>query len=123
MGIIYKTESYNIIGAAMEVHRVLGCGFLEAIYQEAMEKEFMYRKMPYKREKKLEIYYKEELLSQFYVADFICYDKIVVELKALNTISSLEEAQMLNYLKATNFKVGILLNFGERSLVYKRLVY
>jgi GxxExxY protein len=123
MEIIYKEEAYEIIGAAMEVYNELGCGFLEAVYQEALEKEFIHRDIPCQKEQQLDIYYKNELLSKSYVADFVCYDKIVVELKAVNGLSTVEEAQVLNYLKATKFKLGILLNFGEKRLVYKRLVY
>jgi GxxExxY protein len=122
MDFLYKTESYKIIGAAMEVHSELGCGFLEAVYQEALEKEFIYRKIPYEREKRLGIHYKEDFLSSYYVADFICYDKIIVELKALDELNSEHESQVLNYLKATGFKLGLLINFGEKSLVYKRSV-
>jgi len=99
--LVHKTEVYNIIGAAMEVHKILGCGFLEAVYQEALELEFQYRKIPYEREVQLDIYYKEQLLKKHYQADFICYDDIIVELKALSALTSEHESQLLNYLKAT----------------------
>jgi GxxExxY protein len=122
MELIYKDEVYQIIGAAMEVHNELSCGFLEAIYQEALELEFQHRKIPYIKEAKLNIYYKERLLNKYYEADFICVDKIIVELKALACLSLEHESQLLNYLKATNFKVGLLINFGRQSLEYKRMI-
>jgi GxxExxY protein len=120
--LIYKVEAYNIIGAAMNVHRELGCGFLEGVYAEALEIEFAEQGIPYIREALLQIDYKGHTLRKSYVADFICYDKIVVELKALSALDSAFEAQVLNYLKATGFKLGILINFGEQSLKYKRIV-
>jgi GxxExxY protein len=122
MELIYKDEAYQIIGAAMEVHKELGCGFLEAVYQEALELEFQFRKIPYLREAKLNVYYKEQLLNKYYEADFICFDKIIVELKALSSLILEHESQLLNYLKATNFKMGLLINFGKQSLEYKRMV-
>ena len=122
MEILYKDESYRIIGAAFAVHNELGCGFLEAIYQEALEKEFNFKGIPYKREAPLPVYYKGELLSKNYIADFICYDKIIVELKATSIILSDHKAQVLNYLKATNMELGILINFGEYKLNYERLI-
>ena len=122
MELIYKKEVFDIIGAAMEVHRELGCGFLEAVYQEALELEFQLRNIPYRREAKLDIYYKERLLNKQYEADFICYDKIIVELKALSDLIPEHESQLLNYLKATKMRVGLLINFGQQSLEYKRMV-
>jgi len=122
MELIYKNEVYQIIGAALEVHKELGCGFLEAVYQEALELEFKLRDIPYIREPKLNIYYKEQLLDKYYEADFICFDKIIVELKALLGLISEHESQILNYLKATKLKVGVLINFGKQSLEYKRMV-
>src|ERR1035437_6206005 len=120
--LLFKNESYQIIGAAMEVHKELGCGFLEAVYQEALELEFQNRNIRYQREALLTIEYKGRTLIKQYTADFICFDKIVVELKALSALESSHEAQLLNYLKATNFKLGVLINFGEQSLRYKRIV-
>lgn len=122
MEIIYKEESYKIIGACMEVHQELGCGFLEAVYQEALEKELQLCNVPYKREYELDIYYKGDLLKKKYYADFICFDKIIVELKALSKISNEHDAQVLNYLKASDYRLGLLINFGEQSLKFKRLV-
>jgi GxxExxY protein len=116
-------QTYTIIGAAMNVHKSLGTGFLEAVYQEALEKEFRLIKLPYLREQKLEVNYKGVALDTFYKADYICYDSIIVELKALSYITSKEESQVINYLKATGLKRALLLNFGSRSLQYKRFVY
>jgi len=121
--LIYKEEAYKIIGAALEVHKELGCGFLEAVYQEALEIEFKHQSIPFLREQKLELSYKGQKLTKYYVADFICYDKIVVELKALTQLDNQNIAQTINYLKATGYKLGLLINFGETSLKYKRLVY
>ena len=115
--------TYQIIGAAMEVHSELGCGFLEAVYQEALEEEFKLRKIPFRQEVILEIKYKNKKLKQSYRADFVCFDSIIVELKALNRISTVEESQVLNYLKATGLQTGLLLNFGSAKLEYKRLIW
>jgi len=120
--LIYEAETYKIIGAAIEVHRELGPGFLEAVYQEALELEFIDQYIPYKREEELTIYYKNKPLQKKYKADFICFNKIIVELKAEIQLTSIDEAQLLNYLKTTGYKVGLLLNFGEESLKYKRMV-
>ena len=106
----------------MEVHKELGCGFLEPVYQEALEIEFKNQGIPYKREKELKIYFKGIELRKRYNADFICYEKIIVEVKALSQLVSDHEAQLLNYLKATGYKLGLLVNFGEKSLKYKRMV-
>ena len=115
-------ESYAIIGAAMQVHSALGFGYLEAVYQEALELEFQEQNIPYEREKKIEIFYKGKRMKTYYQADFVCYGKIIVELKAINALSEKEEAQLLNYLRSTSIHTGLLLNFGGRSLEYKRKV-
>ena len=120
---LYESETYKIIGAMMEVHKTLGCGFLEVVYQEALAIEFEKRKIPFVKEKKLLLFYKNIQLDKFYVADFLCYDKIVVEIKALSALTSTHDSIMINYLTATQFKVGILSNFGEKSLKYKRLIH
>ena len=120
--ILYKDESYKIIGACMEVHRTLGCGFLEAVYQEALSIEFEKRNIPFVREKMLKIIYKGIILEKEYVADFICYDKIIIETKAANQLQSEHIAQTLNYLKITEFKLGLLVNFGATSMETKRIV-
>ena len=119
----YKEESYKIIGACMNVHRELGQGFLEAVYQEALALEFIEQKIPFRKEAKIEIYYKESTLKQYYVADFICYNNIIVELKAVTSLESTHTAQVLNYLKATDLSLGLLVNFGTSSLESKRLVF
>ena len=120
--IIFKQESYNIIGAAMEVHKELGAGFVEGIYQEALEMEFARQNIPHLREHNLNVFYKGQKLSKHYFADFVCYNQIIVELKALSAITSNHEAQVINYLKASEMKLGLLINFGSRSLQYKRFV-
>ena len=124
MDLLYKEEVYAVIGAAMEVYNNLGPGFLEAVYQEAMEVETAARKIPTLPEQKLFIDYKGSPLKKFYEAGLICFEKIIVEIKALDKLSSREEAQILNYLKATGMKVGILINFGaHQNLEWKRLVF
>ena len=120
--ILYKEEAYKIIGAAMEVHKELKNGFLEAVYQEALEREFRRQTILYERESYINIYYKREKLNKFYKADFICYNKIIIELKALSDITTEHESQLINYLKATNKKLGIIINFGKSSLQYKRII-
>ena len=107
----------------MEVHRELGCGFLEPVYQEALALEFLARDIPHRREVELPISYKSRRLNATYRADFIHFDTVVVELKALKTLSGIEEAQIINYLKATGLETGLLLNFGARSLEYERFVH
>ena len=119
---LYESETYKIIGAMMEVHKTLGCGFLEAVYQEVLAIEFDLRNIPYVREKKLILFYKDVKLEKFYVPDFLCYEKIVVDLKALSALTTTHDSIMINYLNATRLKVGLLDNFGEKSLKYKRLV-
>jgi len=119
---LYKKETFDIIGVAMEVHNELGPGFLEAVYQEAFEIELINQNIPYEREKVLIIFYKKEKLKREFTADFFCFGKIIVELKALSSLDSNHEAQLLNYITATNTKVGLLINFGAKSLEYKRMI-
>jgi GxxExxY protein len=114
--------TFQIIGACMEVHKQLGSGFLEPVYQEALAMEFKEREIPFEKEKLINIYYKNKLLDKTYSADFICYDKIVVELKAISSLTDVHESQLLNYLKATGFEIGLLVNFGARSLEHKRMI-
>ena len=116
-------QTYAIIGAAMEIHRQSRHGFLEAVYQEAAVIEFPLKQIPFEREVTLPVKYKGILLSTHYRADFVCFSEIIVEFKALSRLTSVEEAQLLNYLKATGMKRGPLFNFGGPSLQYKRLVW
>ncbi len=120
--LVYEEESYKIIGACMNVHSELGSGFLEAVYQEALALEFKNLNIPFQKEQMIEIYYRGQLLDKKYFADFVCFDKIIIELKALDSLNSKHESQVLNYLKASNYKLGILVNFGSKSLEYKRIV-
>jgi len=121
--LVYKNEAYKIVGAAMNVHKELGGGFLEAVYQKALDLELGELKIPARREVLLSIEYKGRPLQKHYYADFVCYNKIILELKAVNELTSVHEAQILNYLKATGYKLGLLINFGSKSLQSKRLVY
>ena len=116
-------RTYKIIGAAMEVHRELGSGFLEAVYQEALEREFIYQEIPFKSQPVIEIKYKGKPLEKKYQPDFICYDEVIIEIKAISSLSGTEEAQLINYLKASGKNIGLLLNFGASSLEYKRFVH
>ena len=120
--IIFKEESYKIIGICMNIHSTLGNGFLEAVYCEVLEKEFIKNNIPYKREVKLDLFFNGEKLDKKYKADFICFDSIILEIKAVSFIHENFTKQTLNYLKATDKKLGLLINFGEKSLKYKRII-
>ena len=115
-------QTFEIIGAAMAVHRELGHGFLEAVYQEALAIEFTDRGIPFAREVELPILFRGQRLNTGYRADFLCFDDIIAELKALDKLTTREESQVINYLKASGKSRGLLLNFGNRSLEQKRLV-
>jgi GxxExxY protein len=117
MNLIFKKETYAIRGAAFEVYKVMGSGFLEAVYQECMEKEFEERNIQFISQPELELSYKSKKLKQFYKPDFICNEKIIVELKAVKSIDPKHKAQIINYLKATGLKLGLLVNFGAHPKV------
>ena len=119
---LYQEESYKIRGAVFAVHNELGCGFLERVYQDALEYEFKERGIPYEREKLIQIMYKDKPLGEPYRADFVCYDKIIVELKAVEKLQGIHRAQVVNYLKATEMKLGLLVNFGEEFANIERIV-
>ena len=119
--LLHNEVTREIIGAAMEVHRTLGSGFIESVYEESLAIEFDIRKVQYERQKEIEVVYKGKTAKQF-VCDFLVEGKVLVEMKALRDITAVEEAQLLNYLKATGLEVGLLINFGQSSLRYKRLV-
>lgn len=120
--IIYKEESYKIIGACFEVHKILGHGFKESVYKDALEVEFKKIGVPFQREKSYNIFYKEKL-KHFFVADFIVYDTIILEIKIGQYIGDPYLKQTLNYLKASGLKLGIVINFGTSSLEYQRVLF
>ena len=113
--LLFKDEVYAIVGAGMAVYNELGWGFLEAVYQEALEIELRSRNIPFESQKELQITYKSKSLKKTYIADLVCYGLIIVELKALENLSGKEQAQILNYLKATHLRVGLLVNFGNTN--------
>ena len=122
--LLYKDEVFAIVGAAIEVHKELGPGFLEAVYQEAMELEERQRQIPFESNKRLRIAYKNSWLQKPYEADQVCYEKIILEFKALDRLTGREESQVLNYLKASKLRLGLLINFGSAGkLEWKRLIY
>ena len=120
--LIYKDEAYEIISCCFEVHKALGVGFLEAVYKAALEHEFSLRKIPFSREEKFEITYKGKTLQRHYYCDFIVYDKIILEVKAQKNVIEEHYKQTINYLAVTQMKLALLVNFGEESLKFKRIV-
>lgn len=120
--IIYKKESYAIIGACFEVYNEKGCGFLEPVYQECMAIEFEYRRIPAIAKPSLVLSYRGRILKQTYEPDYVCFEKIILELKAVSTLADEHRAQLLNYLHATGFELGLLVNFGHYpGLEYERI--
>jgi len=120
--ILYKEESFRIIGACMQVHKKLGSGFLESVYSEALALEFKKADIPFEREKKLSVFYDDQPLKKHFKADFVCYNSIIIELKATKFLTESDHKQTINNIKATRFKLGLLINFGSPSLTYKRIV-
>jgi len=117
-----NSKTYNIIGAAMQVHQEIGCGFKERIYHEAFALQFQESHIPYEQEKPLFLDYKGTTLKNHFRVDFICYQSIIVEIKSIKELTNLETAQVLNYLKASKLEKALLINFGQESLQFKRLV-
>ena len=115
-------KTYAVIGAAMKVHSELGCGFLETVYQDALEIELRKQGIPCDREKLVHVFYSGEVLSSYFRADFVCYGSIIVEVKAVKALTEIDEAQVLNYLKATQLETALLFNFAAQRLQYQRLV-
>lgn len=123
MELLFKEEVYTTIGAAIEVHKELGSGFSEAVYQEAFEVELGDRHIPFERQKQIVVFYKGRPLRKMYIADLLCYGSIVVEIKALDHLTGIERAQLINYLKATGMKLGLLINFGsKKKLEWERII-
>ena len=120
--LIFKAESYKIIGACLNVHKKLGSGFLESVYSEALEIEFRKTEIPYQREKRLPVFYEDLKMKKYFVADFVCFESIILELKATKFTTEADFKQTLNNIKATHFQLGILINFGTPSLTYKRIL-
>ena len=123
MDYLYPKEVYAIQGAMFAVHDELGCGFMERVYRDALVYEFRERGIPYECEKELQVTYKGKPLGAPYRADFVCYGKIIVELKAVKELEDVHRAQILNYLKATGMRLGILVNFGEKFIHPERFIY
>jgi GxxExxY protein len=121
--LIYKKETFDIFGLCMEVHRELGHGFLEIVYKDALELLFHRNNVPYEREKEYNVVFKNVVLPHNFYADFVVYDKIILEIKAAASLADEHIAQTLNYLKVSGNKLGLLVNFGRMKLEYKRLVY
>lgn len=115
--IIYKEEGFKIQGAIFNVYKKLGCGFLESVYQEALEMELKYQNIPFESQKEIKISYRDKELQHYFIADLVCYDKIIIELKSVKNLDDIHRAQLLNYLKATNLKLGILVNFSAHPKV------
>lgn len=123
MEIVYREESYSILGACFEVYKEKGCGFLESVYQECLAIEFELQQIPFVAQHPLSLSYKDRPLSQKYLPDFICFNKIILEIKAVTQLDDIHRAQVHNYLKATGYKLGILINFGQHPLVeHERIV-
>lgn len=122
--LVFKDESYSIIGACFEVYKDKGCGFVEPVYQECLEIEFKFRNIDFQAQKQLHLSYRGKILENYYKPDFICFDKIIVEIKAVQKLVDEHRAQVMNYLKATGFELGLLVNFGHHpKLEYERIAW
>ena len=119
---LYQKETYKIIGACLEVHNNLGHGFLEAVYDKSLEKELEIRQIPFQKNVRFKVHYNDIDIGKVYIADFVCYDKIILELKAVSLLHPDHFRQLLNYLKITGIKLGLLVNFGTGSLQFKRII-
>lgn len=117
-----EDQTYKILGACIEVHKQLGNGFSEEVYHEALIEELTKLKIPFEHQKKLEVFYKGSKLDNFFIADFVCFDKIILEIKCLGDINETIKQQVLKFLKLTNLEVGYLVNFGEKTLTWKRYI-
>jgi len=121
--LVFEEETYKVIGACIKVHKTLGNGFSEDVYHEALEKELAKAEIPFEHEKKLPVYYEGNKLNNYSVADFVCFDKIIIEIKSIGFLNQNIKQQALNYLKSTNLEVGLLINFGENSLTWKSFIH
>jgi len=122
--ILFKEESYRIMGACFEVHNVMGNGFLEPVYQECLQIEFGLQAIPFYQKRELDLRYKSQRLEQKYIPDFVCFDQIIVEIKAVDALCDAHRSQVINYLHATGFRLGLLVNFGAHpKLEYERFAH
>ncbi|SNR37029.1 GxxExxY protein [Lutibacter flavus] len=121
--LLFEEETFKVIGACINVHKKLGNGFSESAYRKAVEIEFLNTNIPYEQEKKLPIYYDGELLDEFFIADFVCFDSVLLDIKSVPNIDAQMQQQVFNYLKSSPLEVGMLINFGEKSLKWKRFVH
>jgi GxxExxY protein len=120
--VVYKDESFSIIGICMDIHNYLGPGFLEVVYKDALEYEFQKKGIPFEREKEFSVTYKDAILPHKFYADFVVFDKIIIEVKAVDRIHKAFEAQAINYLSVSRLKLAIIVNFGELKLTSKRIL-
>lgn len=121
--LLFAEKTFKVIGACIKVHKKLGNGFAESVYQQALEKEFLHANIPFEKQKQLPIYYDGELLDEFFIADFVCFEQVLLEIKAVPAIQDPMKQQVLNYVKSSTLEVGMLINFGEQSLQWKRFVH
>jgi len=120
--LLFEEESYKILGVCIAVHKKMGSGFQKEVYEEVIQREFVKNDIPFEKKKKLSLYYEGNPLQKYFIADFVCFDKIIFDLRSENFIHNNSKQQVVNYLKATNFQLGLLINFGEPSLKWKRLI-